>query len=743
MMKRFLFVIIAASLFFLPVHTVIPTAFAQVSPTPTTTSTPAPTPTPASRASPGDWVQDPMVTFLGKAANRAEDFMDWTLVNYKWDYLDTSLMTIWKAIRNIVYALFILAILVTAFLIIINGGRRVGILIFTRKFIFALLFVTFSFAIARFLYQLADIFQVFFLQAAGTANGIITGKDIVNISFASPDFQGFRITGIGFDESAFISLLLIQVSSVTFYVIGFILTVRKIILWFFLASSPLYPIVLLYEPMKRTAKIWMSEFLRWLLYAPLFALFLSAVVIIWKSNLLILPFNFSSIPPLYPTAISILVGGPGQQLSLTNSMNGTDTYVQYVIALIMLWVAILMPFILLQILLDFLAKYEFGDSPMFGYINALQNNVMNTGFPFLKKPPEPSPLPTGQFPAGLAREIPRHVTTQEETSIKRTVTTVPEQHAARQQAEQTSYTQAGNVVRQQQTTNQNQQTNITNVTENKQQTTQVTQQPVVTVQFKPEVLARPTTRLISFPIPTMRDIASFETARLSRAEVRTHQLQQTQETLGKIADPKTSATPQEAQHFTTLREQLTQEKTKGDVLAKSILSAASTVQKPRVAKPGETGVPSAVQTLPVITLPVVNQIQTVSFDDYEAVKALWLENYQHIDVPAKYSNRRSWIEDDGEAVSQVMTLLSSPDPMKVREGLASVSNILPFLLIGGFSQTEVIAYLKAKGAAGKGALEELAKQEENQETLLKVGAKKATLKELQEEVTLDEKDKNK
>ncbi len=631
-------------------------------------------------------------------------------------------------------------------------------------------------------------------------------------------------------------------SSITFYVIGCILTVRKIILWFFLASSPLYPIVLLYNPIKNTAKIWISEFLRWLLYAPLFALFLSAVVIIYKSDILILPFKFgTATTPLYPTAISILVGGPGQQLSLTNSLNYTDTYVQYVIALLMLWVAILMPFILLQILLDFLSKYEFGKSPMVGYINALQNSVSNNGFTFLKKPPQPSPLPTGQFPAGLAREIPRHAVTQQETTIKRTVATISEQQPARQQAGQTSYTQLGNVAqerqaarqqtsaqvgnvfRQQQTTNQTQRTNVTNVTENKQQTTQTTQRPVTTAQFKPEILARPTSRLISFPIPTMRDIATFETARLSRAEVSTHQLQQTKETLGKIANPKTNATSQEVQHYTTLREQLNQETTRGDVLAKSILSAASTVQQTqetqrfttlyeqltqeatkgnilaksvlstastvqqtqetlgKIANPKTSATPSEAQhftalheqltqeatkgdvlaksilsaastvqkpqeakaELPVASLPVMNQIQTVSFDDYEAVKSLWLENYQQIDVPLKYSNRRSWIKDDGETVSLAITLLSSPDPTKVREGLTSVSSILPFLLIGGFSQTEVIAYLKAKQAAGKGALEELAKKEENEETLLLKGAKKVVPKELHIEAKLDEKDKNK
>ncbi len=717
-MKRFLFIIIAVSLFFLPLCTGVPAAHAQ-------------TASPSATASPGDWVQDPMVTFLGKAANRAEDFMDWTLVNYKWDYLDDSLIQVWTKIRNIVYALFLLAILVTAFFMIVNGGRDVGILIFTRKFIFALLLVTFSFALARFLYQIADIFQVFFFQTAGTQGGIIAGRDIINISFASPDFQGYRRIGVGFDESAFISLLLIQLSSITFYVIGCILTVRKIILWFFLASSPLYPIVLLYNPIKNTAKIWISEFLRWLLYAPLFALFLSAVVIIWKSDILILPFKFGTATPLYPTAISILVGGPGQHLSLTNSLNYTDTYVQYVIALLMLWVAILMPFILLQILLDFLEKYEFGKSPMVGYLNALQTSVSNNAFTFLKKPPGPVPLPTGQFPTGLAREIPKHAVTQEETSIKRTVATISEQQAARQQAGQQASAQVGNVFRQQQTTTQTQRANITNVTENKQQATQVTQRPVTTAQFKPEVLARPTTRLISFPIPTMRDIAAFETARLKRTEVSTHALQQTRATLEKIANPKTSVTAQEVQHYTTLREQLNQETTKGDVLAKSILSAASAAEKPQAAE------------IPIVALPAVNQIQTVSFDDYEAVKSLWLENYQQIDVPEKYSNRRSWIEDDGKAVSLAITLLSSPDPTKVREGITSVASILPFLLIGGFSQTEVIAYLKAKQAAGKGALEELAKIEENEETLIAKGAKKAPPKELHVEAELDEKGVNK
>ena len=761
-MKRLFFVIITVSLF-LPSLLVAPAAFAQITPTAVPTTT-IPSGT-APSATAGDWVQDPTVTFLGKAANRAKDFMDWTLVNYKWDYLDTSLINSWNAIRNIVYTISILTVLVGAFFIIINGGRDIGIMTFTKEFIFALLLVTFSFALAHLFYQIADIFQVFFYQTAGTGNGVIIGKDIINISFASPNFVGYRRTGIGYDEASFISLLIVQVSSITFYVIGCLLTVRKILLWFFLVSAPIYLIVITYHPIKKTAKIWISEFLRWLLYAPLFALFLSAVVIIWKSSLLILPFNFNdAAPPLYPTAISILVGGPGQQLSLTNSLNYNDTFIQYVIALLMLWVAILMPFILLQILLDFLAKHDFGLNSMSGYINAIRSNVTNNGFAFLKKPPQPGPLPTGQSPAGLAREIQKHTTTTEETNLKRSTESVSEQQTSRQQAAHSPYAKINNMFGKQQATNlsqqntqsssQSHQTNTTNVARNQSYSTTASQdqshtsnvsqshsyatqmagRPAMTAQFKPEVLARPTTRLINFPIPTMRDIVKFETARLSHAQVGTPELQQTQNTLGKIADPKSGSTPAEQEHFTVLREQLKQEKTEGDVLAKSILSAASTVQQPQEAKAGEAGAPVASPQLPIINLPVVNEIQTVSFDDYEAVKALWLENYQQIDVPDRFSSRKSWVEDDNQAVSQVITQLSSPDPLNVQEGLASVSNILPFLLIGGFSQMEVIAYLKAKCAAAKSALQELAKQEENQETLLKKGAKKAQSKELQQEV---------
>jgi len=154
------------------------------------------------------WTKDSTVTFLGRGANRAESFMDWTFTNYKWNYSDGPLTNSWKAIRNIVYTMSILAVLVAGFLIIIKGSQNISVVVFIKEFIVALLLVTFSFALAHLFFQMADIFQLFFFQTAGTNGGIVTGKDIINTSF-SQDFIGYRRTGVDYDESAFISLLFV------------------------------------------------------------------------------------------------------------------------------------------------------------------------------------------------------------------------------------------------------------------------------------------------------------------------------------------------------------------------------------------------------------------------------------------------------------------------------------------------------------------------------------------------------
>ncbi len=83
-----------------------------------------------------------------------------------------------------------------------------------------------------------------------------------------------------------------------------------------------------------------------------------------------LGFDFSKIGQvagtdvIYPTAINILLGGPGQELGISNSVNLRDTFALYVVALLMLWVVILLPFLLLQIFLDYMSGLSLSGNPV-------------------------------------------------------------------------------------------------------------------------------------------------------------------------------------------------------------------------------------------------------------------------------------------------------------------------------------------------------------------------------------------
>src|SRR6267154_1278324 len=64
----------------------------------------------------------------------------------------------------------------------------------------------------------------------------------------------------------------------------------------------------------------------------------------------------------YPTAVNILLGGPRQVVSPDNSVNLVETFALYVVSLIMLWIVILLPWILLQIFLDYAQNFAPGDT---------------------------------------------------------------------------------------------------------------------------------------------------------------------------------------------------------------------------------------------------------------------------------------------------------------------------------------------------------------------------------------------
>lgn len=796
-----------------------------------------PTPTPAPE---GSWVEDSEVTFVGKNAARSGNLLDFILKNYNWvcvkqaangqcDNGNNPLAAVWiRTVTFIVAPLLLIVIIVTALVIIVTRGRNLTIMRFIPRFIVVILLIFFSFALLQFFYQVVDVIQGFFLRT-GTSScppECISQKDLLFVGWNYKDFVGLRLVGDSNTESAFISLLLTKLTAFTYFVMVGILIMRKIILWLFIIVAPIFPLLLFYNPIRNTGKIWIGEFFRWLLYAPLFALFLKGLVSLWRDNI---PLSF--INPeigvagseIYPTTINILLGGPKQAVSLANSINLTETFALYIVSLIMLWGVIILPWVLLQIFLDYANN-------MVGSDNAVMKSIVNK-INSRKDSPEGHPpsasgstisLPfANKFstPTGIARDIPLAVS---ESKFARS-------------------------------------------------------SPMVTAQGKAQVLS-----LTGMLLPTMGDIAKYDTSLISRNKLQQREVLSMHETLQRIGNPASSSTATDKAHFSEIHERLKRESAGGNLLATSILNAASTASSTNIQvsnsqikntlskivspayissptdrsrltklhdtlikesnagnqlatylltineKSSETEIVKAKEnitssaqkgdflarailsavnsdaskiqstvelrsallqianpasimntterervtklhdilqkeskennnqlassilsvsnktTTPEIeklqekiqmakekseplaeelaqitkqattsVLPVVNRVQTVSQKDYDTVRDIWKDNYKKLEVPVGMAGTRSeWIKDDIGKIDSIVVQLSSPNEEEVIRGMQEVSSILPFLLVGGFSKTEIIAYLKAKQEAAKETLITITKEED-------------------------------
>ncbi len=738
----------------------------------------------------GNWVEDPEVTFVGKAANRANDFLNWTLQNYNWlcvekagdacvnTYDNNPLVEFWEMVRNIIYALLLLFVLGTAGVIIVTRGQNITIMRFVPRFIVIILLVTFSFALVQFLYVVVDIVQGFFLRPDGPEGPLISSADLLYIAFPY-EFTGFRALGSDNDESAFISLLLVKLTAITYYVMTGVLLVRKIILWFFLIVSPIFPLLIFYRPVRNTAKIWVGEFFRWLLYAPLFALFLHGLVVMWRDKIP-LAFDFNSqgsvagTDVLYPTAVNILIGGPGQQIGINNSVNLPDTFALYVVALIMLWVVILLPFLLLRIFLDYFNSISF---------SGFMSKQVNKNFAFLNPRgpsggPTPPPPPGKVFPTGMARQLPflnkaaktievgRPVSTSSTRDIRSSVQSNVSQPVAVREVNEVlksvniSVPKMQDVVKYERALLSNNITERQTVTQfretlekiaNPAQVTSVTERQ----QFSQIHEKLTTQQERGNPLATSILKAAGKTTVSSTIDIN----QQLRMLLQQLASPST-VNPRVRQKMSTLKTQLTGAQHSGNNLATTVLTTAEKISKKELTKeqedaaieeiktkiqeqkqtsdPVTQSVVSTMQQAQAVTetqsLPVINRVQQVSIEDYEEVRKMWVENYETLEPPktleGKQLEREEWVRSDVQKINEAVTLLSSVEPQKVNEGMEMVGSILPFLLMGGFSKSEVVAYLKAKLAAAKSILEAAEKQKDDEDSMIYRETKKEEAKEM-------------
>ena len=184
--------------------------------------------------------------------------------------------------------------------------------------------------------------------------------------------------------------------------------------------------------------------------------------------------------------------------------------------------------------------------------------------------------------------------------------------------------------------------------------------------------------------------------------------------------------------------QVSEEKVKEIVSAASQM-VTSLIEAPPVGK--RPGVGKVAKSVFVAGKVVPTQ---VSVEDYEDVKKMWLKHYREAPVPVSENikNRQQWLGQEEHQLTNISHLLASSDPKLRHEGFEKVSGILPFMLLGGFTDAEILTYVKAKLEAAKqigGELEvaEKAKEEvksqlqEEEETLLEIpGEKKEEKKEM-------------
>lgn len=357
------------------------------------------------------WIEDPAITAQGKANERARQFIYWSINNRAIDD-HPVLREIWGTTSSIAFFFVVLvaAIFGLGFIVSRRTNFQLNLALWPTlvKIGGMLIYIALSAAVILLLIQVSEILMRFFIDNLG-------GKDLFNIYFSNSgslgssernytDFVGCRDLNLRVDEPIEAKLFLYKLTNITYYIMGTMIILRKILLWFLLFVAPFLALLMPFVFIRNIGWIWIGVFFQWLMYGPLFALFLGALSKIWKAGI---PFTFdfsrvvstdkfaASANPLigytYPTAMNILYGGPAQindrQLSAINSGSYVDTFVEYVITLIMLWAVTFFPWWLLRIFRDYCCDG----------IYAMKNLLMAM-YDTMRTPPGKDPGPVPKFP---------------------------------------------------------------------------------------------------------------------------------------------------------------------------------------------------------------------------------------------------------------------------------------------------------------------------------------------------------
>jgi hypothetical protein len=696
------------------------------------------------------WVDDEEVTAQGKADERARQFIHWVLSHPSIDS-HPSIFTIWSNVRNVAYFFTLMVAAIFGLGLILNQrfnfSQKMEIWPQIFKLIGVLLFITFSASIVLTLIQLSDVLMKFFTETLG-------GKDIFNIYFSNTfdekNYQAIFCKDLNYkvQESIKTELFLLKLTNVTYYVLGIMIILRKIILWFLIFISPFLALLLPFIFIRNIGFIWIGVFFQWLFYGPLLGLFIYALKVLWQNGIPF-PFDFSRVGTIagyiFPTGTTILYGGPAQRLSVVNSINYIDTYAEYIISLIMLWAAIFFPWWLLRIFRDYCCDG----------IYAARNILMSIYDQLRGGPtPQPSPSPSPVF-TSTALKIPKEV----EIPVRVKLETIEEIKKAKTEEISKSlnlhvskltdiaHIETNKQIYQQITQNLNYLKNPMNaqtpterqrylhlrteLTNRAIKQDQIAQRIVSTlssskfeqisqkqqlVKTLPQVV--PVTQVISFKTKLSAPKIQAITNNLT-SNSNLHQIisQKTNVSQNMVQKTLTAFAQNISEHPLTIVQKVCEETRLPKEQIKTILKVFKETikEKPElieeVAKKEEVAKEKVQEVIeqPIITEPekapeqIISIPPTVSLEEYEEVKKMWMNQYEKGEVPVSENikSREEWVDQDIVFITNTLNKLLSPNEELRQQGLDDVGYILPIFLINNLSGEQLITYLRAKLEAAK------------------------------------------
>ncbi len=725
------------------------------------------------------WVKDPEITALGQGGERSRQFLYWTLTHPSIEDQQT-LRGVWLFSLYIALALLVIIAAIMGVGIIVgqkrNFGYKIEVAPLVTKIGLLFLYAVLSWSIILLVIQVSDLMMRFFIDQLGV-------KDLFNIFFVSSgtqggvikdseaayqSFQGCRNISTNVIESVRTSTFLIKITNLSYYLIGVMMILRKIILWFLLFVSPFLAILMPFALIRNAGWIWIGVFFQWVFYGPLFALFLGGLAKIWNSASHIpFVFDFSRTHTgdgfVYPTAINILYGGPAQKLSILNSSNYVDTFTEYIISLIMLLVVVILPWFLLRIFRDYCCDGIYA-----------MKNILLSMYDQMRSGPTPSSPQGPASPSNIGtalkmpKEIEQAVTVKLETieqikkakteditrSLNVKVSTLSD--IARFETNKTTRETVNrnlnflkNPISADTPTDRQKYINLRTELFNravkddqaaKQILASISTSTVEQTRRREEILktvpqTTSMTHVISVKIKMPETKVSSVTASFIKAAATDTKV------LGTIATTTGLSTTQIQSTLTSLNQHMSEPvrdivtniaKTTGMnkqqvvEIIKAFTQAfhANKELSEAVAKLENIKAADVEQVvnsqMPVIAEPEKHIEQTVtiplsiSIEEYEQVKHMWQEQYEKGEVPVSenITSREDWVEKDIVFITNTLNKILAPDEKLRQEGLEDVGYIVPIFMINNLKGEELAVYLKAKIEAAKAVAESKQREKE-------------------------------